>query len=158
MGQKKKELSASSSGERTLTFQRARWKHWVRYFGVFVMFFLNISLVLATIEIHTRPTSIDIWRELLSYVIVAFFDLTVFLPTFFEVDKLEATQDKLIVSTLFWKSKIPWKEIRAFHNWVWFTFAVLKTPRCFYLINKRDVKPIDELLETIAHKRARAEA
>ena len=152
---KRKDTSASS-GEKVVTFQRARWKHFIRYFGAFVIFWLNVSLVLATIEIHTTHESPDIWRELLSYVIVLFFNVTVLVPTLLEVDTAWASPDKLTVGTLLWKSKIPWKDIVALYNPVWLTFAVLRTRRCFYLINKRDIQPLDELLETIAFKRARA--
>lgn len=154
MARKKKDKSASS-GERTLTFERARWKHWVRYFGVSVIFMLNFSLVAATIEIHSRQVGPDIWRELLSFVLVAFFDLTVLLPTLLEVDRVWATPDRLIMSTLFWKTRVPWADIKAFYNPIWFNFAVVRTARCLYLINKRDVKPLDELIQTIDFKRTK---
>ena len=152
---KRKETSASA-GSKVLTFQRARWKRYIRYFGVFVLFWLNVSLVLATIEIHSTHESPDIWRELLSFVIVLFFDVTILLPTLIEADTIWATSEALTVGTIFWKSKIAWPDIVAFHNPVWLTYAILKTRRSFYLINKRDMQPLDELLATIEHKRPRA--
>ena len=151
---KKRELSAS--GERTLTFTRARWKHWSRYFGVFVIVLLNISLVLSTIQIHSTQPTPDIDRELLSFAFVLFFDLTVLLPIIFEVDRVVVTADKVTFKTLFWTSKIPWTEIRSFRNPIYLTFAIVRAPRLFYLINKKDIVPIEELVETIEFKLGKA--
>jgi hypothetical protein len=151
---KKRELSAS--GERSLTFSRARWKHWSRYFGAFVIAMLNVSLVMSTIQIHTSQPLPDIDRELLSFAFVLFFDVTVLLPIILEVDRVVVTPDKVVFKTLFWTSKVPWSEIISFKNPLVLTFAIVRTPRCFYLINKKDIRPLDELLETIQFKLARA--
>lgn len=152
---KKHELSASGA-ERIISFKRARWKHFVRYFGVFVIVMLNISLVLSTMEIHRTHAMPDIKREILSFLLVGFFDLLVLIPTILEVDEVVATPEKVVLKTLFWTSKVPWGKLISFVNPVYLTCIILRTPRCLYLINKRDLKPIDELIETIEFKRARA--
>jgi len=151
---KKRELSAS--GERSLTFTRARWKHYSRYFGAFVIVLLNISLVMSTIQIHMTQPFPDLDRELLSFAFVLFFDVTVLIPIILEVDRIVVTTDKIVFKTLFWTSKVPWSEIKSFKNPLVLTFAILQTPRCFYLINKKDIRPLDELLETIKFRLAKA--
>ena len=151
---KKREISAS--GERSLTFKRARWKHWSRYFGFFVIGMLNISLVMSTIQIHMTQPLPDIDRELLSFAFVLFFDVTVLIPILLEVDQVVVTPDKIIFKTLFWTSKVPWSEIISFKNPLLLTFAIVRTPRYLYLINKKDIRPLDELLETIQYKLSRA--
>jgi len=151
---KKREISGA--GERSLTFARARWKHWSRYFGAFVIAMLNVSLVMSTIQIHMNQPFPDIDRELLSFAFVLFFDLTVLLPIILEVDRVVVTPDTIVFKTLFWTSKVPWPEIVSFKNPLVLTFAIVRTPRCFYLINKKDIRPLDELLETIQFKLARS--
>jgi hypothetical protein len=156
MKKKKKGLPASASGERSLTFTRARWKHYSRYFGVVVIGLLNLSLIASTIQIHSTQPTPDIDRELLSFALVLFFDVSVLIPLIFEVDQVWATPDRIIFKTLFWTSKVPWGEIKAFHNPLYLAFAIVRTQRCFYLINKRDIAPLDQLLETIQFKLGKA--
>lgn len=152
---KRRELSASGP-EKVITFKRARWKHWVRSFGVCVIVILNISLVLSTIDIHRMHAIPDIRREILSFLVVIFFDLLVLIPTILEVDQVMATPEKVVLKTLLWTSRVPWKEISGFFNPIYLTCMILRTPRCFYLINKRDIQPLEELIQTIEFKRNKA--
>lgn len=154
MGRRKKEIAAE--GQSSLSFSRARWKHWLRYFGVTVIVLLNISLVMSTIQLHGARTAPDIGSEIFSFALVIFFDITVLLPTILEVDQVQATPNWLIFKTLFWTSRIPWGEILALHNPLYLTFVIVRTPRCFYLLNRRDLQPFDQLLETIEFKRGKA--
>ena len=138
-----------------VTYQRARWKHWVRYFGLTIMVFLNISMIMSNLELHYRHRPLALGQELASYGIVFFFDLAILMPLIFEVDTVRITSDRVILSTLLWRAKLRWEEIVAFNNPIWLAFAVLRTRSCFYLINKHDVGPWDELLQTICFKTGR---
>lgn len=150
---KKRDLSAS--GERSVYYTRARWKHWIRYFAVFIIALLTLGLLLSNISMLQEGRPLELRQAILSLVLVIFFDLTVLLPTILEVDRVWATPDKIILKTLFWTAKIPWSHVRQFHNPIYLTFAILRTPRCCYLLNKRDLQPADELVETIKFKLAK---
>ncbi|MBI4534616.1 MAG: hypothetical protein HY711_11790 [Candidatus Melainabacteria bacterium] len=150
---RKRDLSAS--GERSVYFTRARWKHWIRYFAVSIIVLLNIGLLLSNIQLFQEGRPFELRQVVFSLFLAIFFDLTVLVPTMLEVDKLWATPDKVILKTLFWTSKIPWDHIRQFHNPLYLTFAILRTPRCCYFLNKRDLQPADELIETIKFKLAK---
>lgn len=145
MGKKK---NSSNNSESKREFQRARWKHFVRYFGLFTVLLLNISLVGSNIHLAANHR-MDLKHLLLSYVLLITLDVIFLLPTIFEVDKVVVTDESLVMSTLLWRAKLPWAAIVSCVKPAWLAYAIVKTQRCFYLINKRDVKDFADLLEII---------
>lgn len=143
---KKKNTSANAESQRE--FRRARWKHFVRYFGLFTVLLLNISLVGSNIHLAANHR-MDLKHLLLSYVLLITLDVIFLLPTIFEVDKVVVTDESLVMSTLLWRARVPWAAIVSCVKPAWLAYAIVKTQRCFYLINKRDVKDFADLLEII---------
>lgn len=154
MTSKKKE--ASASGERGKRYKRAGWKHLVKWFGTIVIVLLNVSLVISTLQGHMRGTSPPLATELFTFVVVLFFDVTALLPSILEVNEVWIEPDHLTIGNLVWKSKVPWPDVVSFEKPLWLAFAILKTRKCIYLINSRDIKPFDEFQESIEHMRRKS--
>jgi len=143
---KPKENPAVKADERT--FKRARWKHVMRWSGVVVVGLLNLSLVASNIRLATGG-HMDLRQQLTSYLFLIFLDVVFLLPAIFEADSVIVTAEELIVSTLVWRARLKWGEILSCRKPAWLAYAVVKTGRCFYLINKRDIPEFPELLELI---------
>jgi hypothetical protein len=154
MVDKKKE--AVPLGERSVQYRRAKWKHFMRYFGVTMIVLLNISLVASNVQMRLEHHGMDPLREALGYVVVLFFDLTILLPVLLEVNMVEVKPDSITLHGLFTKKKINWKDITYFKTANYLTYGVLKSGKSFYLLNKKDLKPHEELFEIIQFKWAKA--
>jgi hypothetical protein len=135
--------------EAKVLYQRARWKHGTRIFGIVLMTVLNISLVMSDIERANKAAHFSLIHELITYLALFLLDTTVLMPLLFEVDKIEVLNDKLILKAIFWTAKLRWEDIQYFKTPPMLKFAILKSQRCFYLINKRDIKNFSELADSI---------
>ena len=148
--------TVSPSGQEAINYRRARWKHWSRYAGLFIMMLLNYSLIMSTIADQAMHNHFPLGLQIITFITVIFFDLTLLLPIIFEIDSLWITPDYLEFNVLFWRSKLVWNQIAYIHNPIYSNFAILRSPKCIYLINKRDIKPFDEVFEIIKSKCAKS--
>ena len=121
----------------------------MRVFGVVLLVVLNVALIMSDVERFNKHLKFSFAHEFISYIALLLLDVTILLPILFEVDQAEATREHLILKTIFWKAKLTWDQIVSFKTPPMLKFSVLKTARCFYLINKRDIKRFDELAEII---------
>ncbi len=113
---------------------------------------LNVSIVMSFITRYMHHRAMDPIRELIFFAFVAFIDIFMFMPVIFEVNKVKTDAEAIGMSTLFWKTRIPWDKIIRFDQPPFLKFACLRTARCFYLINKRDISPFGELASVITAK------
>ena len=130
-------------------FSRARWRHAVRMFGAFIVIFLNIGLVMSMFERHGKQLPIQLANELVAILFVLFIDVIILLPALLEVDMARVADDGLVLKVLLFTKFIPWSDIKAFHRPRWLKVAILKTERCFYLINKRELRDFEVLAANI---------
>jgi hypothetical protein len=135
--------------EAKVEFQRARWKHGMRIFGIVLMLILNVSLVMSDIERAQKAVHFSLPHELITYVALFLLDTTVLMPLLFEADKIEVFQDVLILKAVFWTARLKWEDIQYFKTPPMLKFAILRTQKSFYLINKRDMKKFPELAAEI---------
>ncbi len=135
--------------EAKVVYQRARWKHGMRIFGIVLMAVLNVSLVMSDIERANNASHFSLMHEAITYLALFLLDTTVLMPLLFEVDKIEVFNESIALKAIFWTAKLKWEEIQYFKTPPMLKFAVLKSQRCFYLINKRDIKQFPELAESI---------
>jgi hypothetical protein len=142
----------SASGVKSEIYQRARWKHYLRFVGLLLLVCLNISLVGSSIEVFSTRQSLDLQQQLASYLVAIFFDITVLIPILFEVDRLWFAPDRLILKTLLWEAKIPYEQIVSFSNPIYLAFGIIKTKNCFYLVNKRDISSFPELAQILSQR------
>jgi len=138
--------------EETFTFKRAFWKVAFRWFILLLFLFLNFSLVASTIQQFASGRPQEFLLVLCTYVVVAFFDLTILLPLLFEVDSVWILPDKLVLRTLLWQAKVPWDKIVSIRSPMWFKFLIVRTDKVIYLLHRKDLQPFDMLVEKITDK------
>lgn len=152
MAKQKKDSKAQTQPatfEAKVVYQRARWKHGMRIFGIVLMSVLNVSLVMSDIERANKAAHFSLVHELITYMALFLLDTTVLLPLLFEVDKVELFNDSVALKAIFWTARLKWDDIQYFKTPPMLKFALLKSQRCIYLLNKRDIKQFSDLAESI---------
>lgn len=154
-GREKVDSGATSSSEEFIPrkeYQRAAWKHFIRYFVVFTIVVLNFSSVMSTLTRVQSGRGIDPMFELFTFAMVGVVNLLFLLPVVFEVNKVIVDSDSIWMSTLFFRRRVKWEQISSFEQPRMLKYGIVWTGRCFYLINKRDLMPYDQLARTIQGK------
>lgn len=134
------------------TYQRGWFGKSFRYFGVFMLFVLNLSMVMSFISRLTHVGILSPFKEGIFFLFLGIIDTLFLIPLLFEANKVETTKDFIKLHHLFWWRTLTWDKIESFEVPKFFKFSVIKTARCFYLINKYDLKPFDDLARTIEYK------
>lgn len=137
-------------------YQRAVWKHvvhWV-FFSILSTFFVAASGELVMNVFYGKdPGSLNhVLKGALLELMFCGLNMMVIPSLLLEANKVELRQDRLIVWNLIWRSTIPWKDVKSVTNPFYLKFAIIKTPRFFQLINKRDIKEFAELLAIVKAK------
>ncbi|HEY9785324.1 MAG TPA: hypothetical protein V6D17_07980 [Candidatus Obscuribacterales bacterium] len=130
-------------------FSRQLWKTILRVFFAIIIIMLNITSVMSDIERHGKNLGLSWQQEVCMYLFLLFIDITILVPILMEVQRVEVTPEKLTLRTLFFQRAVDWKDITLFKQWRFIVYALLRTPRCFYLINRRDIKGFAELAQII---------
>jgi hypothetical protein len=115
------------------------WKLAFRVIGFSLVVFLTVALILSDMALHRFTSHSYSLREISLYVVLLCFNAMILIPAVFEVRLAKSTPDALILRTLWWGAKVSWKEIVQFRNPSYLKFALIRTRRCFYLLNKRDL-------------------
>ncbi|HEY9676597.1 MAG TPA: hypothetical protein V6C76_01245 [Drouetiella sp.] len=145
----KDEIEKSHEFRARTVYDRARWKNGMRVFGVVLMVLLNISLVGSDVERAQKMAHFSLLPEVITFGCLLLMDVTVLMPLIFEVDTIELYQDSLVLRLLFWKAKLKWEDIQYFKLPPMLKFAVVRSQKCFYLINRRDIRNFSQLAESI---------
>ncbi len=133
-------------------YQRHASKNFYQFFGLLIILALNISIAGSDISRGMAHRFLD-WRATLpTYAFLIFVDLVMFTPMFMQVKRLQFFDDRLVIETLFWKSKVKWQDIVRFWQPPYMRVAALKTKRCIYLINPRDLDGFDDLILKVKEK------
>lgn len=126
---------------------------WVAFLFVVLV---DVTLVATTVNAHFIrhiPTStLPLVREFIGFFLIACCHLMVVPSIVLEANKIQVTPERLILDNLIWRAKIKWEDIAAFNAPRILKFAILRTKKFFYLINKRDIERYDDLAEIIRHK------
>ncbi len=131
-------------------YKRPLWVHFIRYFGLIVIIVLNVSMVMANIEHHQKGEVIDISKEIICYLFLLLIDATMLFPILFEINSAKVTLEGIRIGTTLWRRTYKWQDIVKFNRGPsYLKLAIIKTKRCFYLINKKDVKEFDMLAKVI---------
>lgn len=133
-------------------FKRSLWRHLIRYPAAGMLALLNVAIFMSFVERLPRYQHMDPFRELFFFGTVAFIDIFLFVPIVFEVNRIETDKDGLSLSTLLWRTRLKWEHITHFEQPKYLKFAIVRTPRCFYLLNKYHLKPFYELAAIISAK------
>lgn len=134
-------------------FKRAMWIHLIRYPMSLILLLLNVALVMSFLERLPKHQLMDPFKELFFFGVVGFIDVFLFIPIVFEVNRIATDATGLKLTTLYWKVRLSWDQLIAFEQPRFLKFAMLRTKRSFYLLNKYDLKPTYfELAEIISAK------
>lgn len=136
------------------TYKRPLWKHLLRYIIVFTIAVLNISIVMSFITRLDHGHSMDVFKELFSFVFVGIVNVLFAVPAIFEVNRARIDDETLQLNTLLWRTRLKWGDLLEFEQPRFLKFAILRTKRCFYLINRRDIIAFDSLAQSITDKMA----
>lgn len=162
MSKRKKQKSSSEPKSKEIVFdysiprsyKRGVFSKAFRYFGVSILLLLNLSMIMSLIERAQAGRLIHPLQEGMFFVFLLIIDALLLVPLLFEANRVETNPEFIRLYTLFWRRTLKWDQIRGFEAPKFFKYAILKTARCFYLINKYDLKPFDELASTISHNTA----
>jgi hypothetical protein len=132
-------------------FERKGAKNVLQAVGFIIITCLNISLIGS--DIHLMSRHIFNWyNELMTASFLTFLDVTTLLPMIFQVRRLRMWEDRIVISTLFWTSKLTWDQITDLTHPRNVTLSILKTKRAFYLINRKDLPEIELFFAKVKEK------
>ena len=134
------------------SYKRPLWKHIIRYPAAFFLILLNVAIVMSFIERLPQHRVMDPFREAFFFGMVGFIDIFMFLPILLEVNKLETDNSGIRIGALLWRAKLTWEQITSFEQPKYLKFAILKTKKGMYFLNKYDLKPFYEVAEIISAK------
>lgn len=133
-------------------YKRSAFKHFVRYPMSMTLLLLNIAVVMSFFERIPKHQLMDPVKEVFFFGVVGFIDVFMFIPVLFEVNRILTDKDGLTISALYWKVRLRWDQLVTFEQPKFLKFAILRTKKTFYLLNKYDLKPYFELAEIISAK------
>jgi hypothetical protein len=133
-------------------YARPRWRHATRVFGALTVIVFNITMIGSNIDRYHKGKTLTFERELVAYILLLLCDLMILLPILVEVDIAKVTDDKLILKTTFFKTAIPWTAITEFKLPRYLIYGIVRTNRCFYLINRKLIPRFDRLAREISSR------
>lgn len=113
---------------------------------------LNVSTVMLLIGRLSRHEPVNIQSELFMFAFLLFMDLWILPICILELDYLEPGSEFLKVGNILWSSRLPWKDIVSLRMSQRLVWAILRTKRAFYLINRKDIPRFEELIVEIGAK------
>jgi hypothetical protein len=136
------------------TYKRALWKHLLRYVILSTIVLLNISTVMSFLTRLPDKQMMNPWQEIFFFLTVAIVNLLFAVPAIFEVNRARLAPEGLQLNTLLWRTRLKWSDLVEFEQPRFLKFAILRTKRCFYLINRRDIYSYESLARSIKDKMA----
>lgn len=135
-------------------YRRTKWQHFVRFVAFGGVMALDFGLLGSAISHHLVKTYslASIGKEALAYFLVLLCNMAVLPSILLEANTVEVTDDRLILNNLLFRSALPWSEITSVIAPIYLKFAIIKTKKFFYLLNKRDIEGFPELINTIREK------
>ncbi|PWT95059.1 MAG: hypothetical protein C5B53_11975 [Candidatus Melainabacteria bacterium] len=129
------------------------WKIALRLGGFILVVVLNIALIMSDVSHHhgARPYSRHA-NEFLLYAVLLCFNLMILIPALFEVRWFKSGPEGVQLATLWWKAKLTWGELIKFRHPRYLKMAMLRTKRCFYILNRRDLTNYDLIEAVLAEK------
>jgi len=135
-----------------LRFRRHTLKHFPRYFFLIIVLGMNISMWMSVWTRLHSGFAFDLGQEAIQFAFLLMVDLYLLPTLVLEVNSLGFANRTLIVGALLWRSKIPYESLRGFWMPKYLAFAVLRTPRCFYLIRRKDLGDFDRIMDLMVEK------
>lgn len=144
--------NSEPSYARRNTYKRALRKHLARYFYALMIVGLNVSTIMLLIGRLSRQQPVSFQSELMMFAFLLFMDLWILPICVLELDYLEPGPDFLRLGNILWSSRVLWADIVSLKMSDRLVWAILRTKRAFYLINRRDIPRFEELIVEIGEK------
>jgi hypothetical protein len=135
-------------------YKRSSLKNAFRWLAFGAIVFLDVTCIAQTISYFATHavTASMIAKQSFMYLIMFFLNCAILPAVVMEARKVEVLDDKLVIHNLLYTTTIPWTDVRKVSNPIWLKFAIIRTPRFFALINKRDVEGFSDLIQIIREK------
>jgi hypothetical protein len=133
-------------------FERKGVKNVLQLFGFVIITCLNVSLIGSDIHLSLAHHAINWQNEIMTASFLLFLDVTTLIPMIFQVKRLRMWDDRVVIQTLFWSSKLTWDQIIQLTHPDNVTLSILKTQRAFYLINRKDLPDIELFFAKVKEK------
>lgn len=135
-----------------LRFRRHPLKHFPRYFFLIIVIGMNISMWMSVLSRMHTGFVFDLGQEAIQFAFLAMVDLYLLPTLILEVNSLGFGDCTLSIGALLWRSSIPYESLRGFWMPKYFALAILRTPRCFYLIRRKDLGDFDRIMDLLVEK------
>jgi hypothetical protein len=132
-------------------FKRQGIKNFLQGIGFVIILCMNVSMVGSDIHLISSH-HLNWYNEMMTASFLIFLDVTTLLPMIFQVRRLRMWEDRIIISTMLWTSKLPWDQITGLTHPANVTLSILKTKRSFYLINRKDLPEIEFFFAKVKEK------
>ena len=133
-------------------FRRKLVKHLLRYFYLLMLVGLTVSMPMSFVERAQLHHHIDLGSELFMLIFILGINILILPSAFFEVNGIIFSEDGLKIQTMLFPVRVPFDQIVSFTAPNYLVWAVLRTKRGFYLINRKDIANFDELYGLLAPK------
>lgn len=131
-------------------------RHWIRHvsriFIAVIIVALNVSMVMSVIDRYQHGQAMPIHMEIVSFLFLVFIDAFMLVPMLLEANEVIVTPEFLTLKMLFFKKRLAWSQISEFRQWKFLVYTGVKSGRCFYLINRREIKGFDKLAKIITER------
>jgi hypothetical protein len=147
-------MAAMSQQNQLQVYRRSNFQNVVRWIAFGAIVILDLSAVWQTIiTLSAGGANIGrFFKQILAYLILVATQAVIIPMIVLEARKVEVLPDKLVVHNLLYTNTIDWSDIKAVIAPIYLKFAIIKTPRWFVLINKRDVEGFSDLIQIIRDK------
>ncbi len=133
-------------------FKRHWFRHVSRLFISIIIVALNFCMVMSAIDRIKNGTLMPIHMEFVSFLFIIFIDVFMLIPMILEANEVIVTPQYLTIKMLFFKKRLAWSQIDEFKQWPFLVYTAIKSGRCFYLINRREIKGFDKLAQIILER------
>jgi hypothetical protein len=133
-------------------FRRGIFKHLLRYFYLLMLVGMSVSMPMSMIERAQLHQHIDLGSELFLLLFIVGINILILPSAFFEVNGIIVKADGLKIETMLLPVTVPFDQIISLTVPNYLVWALLRTKRGFYLINRRDIANLDQLYSLLAPK------
>jgi hypothetical protein len=74
------------------------------------------------------------------------------IPMLLEANQVIVTPEFLTLKLLYFNKRLAWSKISEFKQWPFLVYTGVKSGRCFYLINRREIKGFAKLSQIILER------
>ena len=134
-------------------YRRSSFQNAVRWIAFGAIVVLDLSCIWQTlITLSYGANTVRALKQIFAYLIIAACQAVIIPMIVLEARKVEVLPDKLVVHNLLYTNSINWSDIKSVMAPIFLKFAIIRTPRWFVLINKRDVEGFSDLIQIIRDK------